>query len=156
MPPTSSIRTFINALKTGQTRTTRRLDELFATPGQLNLNTQQVQDLRTPNIFSQQLPVWVSDLLSPQQGINALSYLELKHINEWPSEQKEEVRQKLVIALDNNLGIRFFWELHEGTAPATLIRDLGGSSGFLVTFRSPRSLVTLADDDASISVPVEP
>lgn len=156
MPPTSSIRTFIDALKTGQTRTTRKLDDLFATPGQLNLTFQQDQDLRTPNIFSPQLPDWVRNLLSgPHVVTNPLSKDELQHIDEWPSEQKEEVRKKLVTARDNNLGVRFFWELYEGTAPATVISDLGGSLGFLVTFSSPRSQLTLSDDDATISVPVE-
>ena len=146
MPPTSTIQTFINALRTGQTRTTRGLDELFASPAALggSLKTDEAALLRSPGGL-EPLAGWMRDRLA---GVSdPLTGPELDHIDEWPAIQKERVRQALVRAIDDDVTVRFSWEIYSGAGPDTAIVD-HGAAGIFVTFRSPRARVRLEGDTA--------
>lgn len=138
MPDASEIKKFAKALKTGRTDITRALDALFGHKPDRHLNATDpvilslVAWLRTPGALA---------TLSPEArtllGGLKVSPQELDHIDLWDSGQKEDVRLRLVDAIDNNHPYHFFWELHRGNDEETDMPVLPGSGGD-IHFRSPR------------------
>lgn len=146
MPPMSTIQTFIDALRTGQTRTTRGLNEIFGEPAAAGaaLKPDQAALLGSPGGLDA-LAGWMRDLL--KRVSDPLTDAELDHIDEWPRVHKERVRLALVRAIEDDVAVRFSWEIHSGAAPDTAITDQG-TDGIFVTFRSPRARVRLEGDGA--------
>jgi hypothetical protein len=138
----STIQTFINALKTGRTRTTRALDEIFAAPAALP--DSQKDAFQAPGVLHP-LADWMRDRLKAVS--DPLIEDELRHIDEWPAAQKEQVRLAIAQAIAGDVTMRFRWELYSGVGPDTVIVD-HGTDGIFVTFRSPRSSVRLEGDTA--------
>ncbi len=126
MPDMSTIKTFVKALKTGMTKTTKALDKCdYAS---------HLDELRKPHALDKPLPGWARGALQPP-----LSDAELDHIDDWPDGQKDLVREAIVTAAENKRKLQFFWELHSGTDEETDIQGLAGAGTTTIRFRSPRS-----------------
>jgi hypothetical protein len=135
MPPYTTLRTFIDALRTGQTNITRCLETVSADRTLLETNA---ADVRTAGRFHPQFPDWARAALL----FAGMSEEELRHIEDWPPVEKEVVREQLARSLDAPLRLVFRWEVHDGAEPRTeLRRDAGGEAELV--FRSPRSGVQL-------------
>lgn len=130
MPEESTIKKFVKAIQTGRTHTTKALDSVDFNP--------HLGALGTPNVVDT-LPDWARAGLQPP-----LSDAELDHIDSWPKDQKELVRQAVVTATQAKRKVQFFWELHSGTNEATDIQGLGGTGTVTIIFRSPRSKVKVS------------
>ncbi len=147
MPPFSTVRTFVTALQSGQTNITRALDRLLTNPGRHRTNP-NFASFRNRQAANAPLPPWLRGLLRGE----GVSDPEVEHIDAWPDDQKEPVRDKTVEAILGDRRMRFFWELYDGPAPDTLIEDPDPTGGITVRFRSPRSRVRLSEDANEIWV----
>ena len=137
MPDASDIKKFAKALKTGKTDITNALDQLFGSnPGRHKTD---------PKADVQTVVAWLRnahalDSLIPEArsilGGLGVTEPELDHIDAWDHDQKDDVRARLVDAIDNGHAYHFFWELHRGTGEVTEVPPLGGGD---IHFRSPRS-----------------
>lgn len=160
MPDITSVDKFVKSLQTGRTDTTKALDllsqqnlradaadwDLLQTPRSLDRPT-------SPNAPRGVAVGWWKKYLEqpaqqpPPLPSQALKTAELDHIDDWPDEQKEKVRETLVFAQLNKRKIHFFWELYRGEYEATEIvnpdPDTGPGADITVTFRTPGSKVTL-------------
>lgn len=135
MPEMSTIKQFVLAVQTGQTNTTRALTAMFVRPGHYtgDPNWQAFQQAYALNT----LPGWLRTMLKN----NNLSDGEVDHINEWPNEEKEQVRQALVEAIQQNRSAVFSWQLYDGSVSANAIEGVGGAREIKIAFKSPRANV---------------
>ncbi len=160
MPPKSSIQTFIDAVNTGQTNTTRALEVIgtnlaaysgfaaaLATPGALKADPS-----------TGLLPAWAGAVLSGVGvGALALTPAELLHIGAWPDAEKEKVRAALYQAMQAGNAVHFSWQLYPGADSISHVDNLPGGD-FKVTFLSPQSKVRVKvvpgqPDDYTVDVP---
>ncbi len=143
MPPSTQMQTLLQALRTGRTKTTDSLDQLFANPIALQADPHLVVQFRQVGHLDK-LDQLCKDHLK-------LSAAEVAHIDSWPKPLKEEIRARLVNAIDGNLQVRFRWKL---TTAADEAQDVVTAAfGETITFRSPESRVKAqGSDDVSISV----
>ena len=143
MPPYTTIKTFMDALMTGRTNTTKALDALL----QRNLQADQEDWARLQQPHSLDKPGsakipegiepgWWKDYLR-EKVLPTLSKGELDHIDAWPEEQKEQVRATIVAAKSDSRTVHFFWELHGGKKEDTQI-DVPAHGDITITFRNPR------------------
>ena len=137
MPDMSHVKTFVEALKTGMTKTTQALDKC-------NYKSHRAE-LGIPGALSSgpnnSLPQWARDELT-RQGLNNA---ELQHIDIWPKKQKEDVRKAIVKALNKKRTLKFFWKLHEDKKNGTHVKGLRATTGKItITFLSPRKNVTVS------------
>ena len=140
MPEYSSIKAFVNAVKTRRTKPTKVLDALFSSPAGYQ-GTPLLQSLRHAHALDD-LPQWAKDeLVKPGQSDPelALSAAELAHINSWPDDEKEKVRAAIVAAVDGARNITFLWELHDGALSVTQVDGLAGTGAITARFLSPRA-----------------
>jgi len=142
MPGASTIRQFVQDLHDRKSNIARVFDQLFGTnPGRHKPPTgdadvdKVVAWLKTPG----SLPPLSPEARSLLQGLG-LSPAELSHIDGWPDGQRNDVRDRLVDAIENDNPYHFFWELHSGTTEDTVIPPLGGGD---IVFRSPREKVSV-------------
>jgi hypothetical protein len=162
MPVASSIQELIDALKTRKTNITRALDDLFGNPVALN----QLKGppghphrgaLATPHIFGSTpgapLPPWARDELQgrvPGSPVKKpLSDDEIAHIENWPPQQKENLRAALDTAIENGSPLQFYWELYDGDS-----EGMDESVTGQVIFRTPRENVRLSGWFVSVKVKV--
>ena len=135
-----SVQKFVDVLKTGQTDITKAMDQLFANPA----------DLQGTDLFQELQQAGALDELSPlmrQIGTdNGVTDKELDHINTWPNDQKEEVRQKLVLAIENNRPVHFFWEVHRRKSEEIEVLDPDAAGDITVIFISPPTNLHVPDD----------
>ncbi len=129
MPQTSTVKEFVTALRTRESKTTKALTKYFTGPGRHRDRLPAFSRRGALNI----LPSWA------RRDLRALGLenKELSHINQWPNGQKEEVRKALVTAIENNRNVRFFWELHGGRTEETEVTD-SGKGAITIVFRSPQ------------------
>ena len=135
MPDMSSIKQFVVAVQTGQTNTTRALTSMFVRPGHYTSDPHW-QEFQQPYALNT-LPSWAKDILKK----NGLSDGEVNHINEWPNEEKEQVRQALVQAIQQNRSAVFSWQLYDGSVSANDVEGVGGANDIRIAFKSPRANV---------------
>jgi hypothetical protein len=133
MPVYSSLRTFIDSLKTGETNITKTIAKALAAEGvgpisqESSVKPNLSDDLK--NIFT-------------QYGMKSE---EIAHIeNEWTGEKRNEVRLWILAADAASQGVAFSWELFAGDDPANRKDDPGAPGPVSVTFRSPRKGVKLS------------
>ena len=139
MPPTTSIQTFIDALRSKRTKITQHLDTVVA--GRMrSLTPAERSALEAPNALEGPVDSWPLG----DEFADGLTNPEIAHINHWPPPQRERVREALVRALEQDREVRFLWELNDGMRPTTEIRELGDLP-IMITFRTPRALVSVAD-----------
>lgn len=142
MPPMSSIRSFITALKTGQTPTTRALERIAADRTEpMRAALQRAGALNRPlsAVFRGALRTDIDDLAITQC------------IDNWPDEHKERVRIALVDAVRDGRPVRFRWGLTAASDYETFIDDPGyGPVTF--TARTPQAQLSVYDGD-QVNVP---
>ena len=144
MPEGSTPKVFEAALKERRSKTTKALDAFFANPGQLKTHPIYASDkLKKTNVLSLPLKAWAKNEFVAN-GVTATKAF--KHINQWPAAQKERVRKALVHAIENNVKLRFFWELYGGAKEATTITPdpLPTSGTITIIFLSPQSRVRVS------------
>lgn len=139
--PSSTVRTFVEALQTGETAITRALQRVFTNSSQ-HKNHAHWPDLQVPGALDKPLPDWARTELRNQ----GLTDRDLDHIDDWPDVQKELVRGVLVAAVQTNRVVRFRWELHDGAVSVNDIQNDPDPHGpIVVTFRSPRQNLKLSE-----------
>ncbi len=76
---------------------------------------------------------------------------EFTHIDKWPKTHKERLRKAMIHAIDNNVKMRFFWELYGGSNELTkIVPDPLPTTGTItVTFVSPQSRVRVSTAPAT-------
>jgi hypothetical protein len=131
MPPYSTLRTFIDALTTGQTNITRCLDLL--TNDDTKRATYASQMATSGLLNGQQFPGWLRTELT-QAGMKAE---EIEHIERWPDAEKETARAQVDQAWTNRRPVHFSWELFDGNDPLAEVRR-DPNQDVRVVFRSPR------------------
>lgn len=152
MPARSSIQAFIEAVNSGQTKTTKVLNRLLEgkTASYNGAMLSDAAHLGRANSLDQ-LQGWAKDeLRKPGQNDPelALSDADLDHFDSWPPAEKEKVRRALAAAVGPAGGpsrdIHFSWALYAGTGSATQLDppDLAGTGDIRVTFLSPHKNVT--------------
>lgn len=142
MPQVSSVKAFLKARQTGDTKTTKRLTQVFKKANHIDIlvDVDLCVWVTTPWVMDKQLTGQVRAFLGAS---NALSGPELDHIDDWPKGQKEDVRGKLVDALINDQNIIFKWTVHNGDGELTDIDDPGPPGDITIKFRSPWKFVKL-------------
>lgn len=133
MPPMSSLRTFITALKTGDTRTTQALNKLVARKGAQTVQLRA--DLRKPGALAAPLQQTFRQAL---RGAGLTDTEVRECIDRWPDGQKEKVRKALVAAGRHGHRVRFTWGLTAAPACETTI-DASPKGAVTITALSPRS-----------------
>lgn len=145
MPPTSTIKQFVDALQTRQTKCTKAFDQLFRSPARVK-NHPSFDKFARAGALRAPLPAWArNELIAAGLGPR-----EIAAINKWPNAQKEQVRRTLVAAVNRGRRVRFYWELHNGRgeetdAPARIPR----TGSVAITFRSPQRKVRVSSSAAT-------
>ncbi len=136
MPAYSTLKSFIKALKTGDTNITQTLESLVNNRAKRN---QYSSDIRATHTGQGQLPGWLRSEMV-QAG---MSEPEVDHCERWPDREKEKVRQQLVEAMDSDANLHFSWELFDGDHPLSEVRR-DSNQDVRIVFRSPRKGVKLS------------
>ena len=135
MPPRSTVKEFVTALQTRESKTTKALTKYFTRSGR---HSGRLPELRRRGALNV-LPTWARKDLKKL----GLENRHLAHINQWPRAHKEELRRALVLAIENNRNVHFFWELHGGRREETeIIAPKTGTIG--VISRSPQRNVRVS------------
>lgn len=146
MPPMSSIRSFINAVKTGQTPTTRALERIAA------VRTEHMRTaLQRPGALNRPLGAAFRNSLRDDLDDVAITQC----IDNWPDDHKERVRLALVDAVRDGRPIRFRWGLTAASEFETFIDD-PGYGPITFTARTPQAQLSVYDGDQVNVPPVEP
>ncbi len=132
MPAYSSIKTFIQSLRTGETNITITLARAVAAEG--------VDNIRDPASVNPHLSNWLRGVLAA----HGMRPAEITHVDNWPPAKKEEARAWVVAAVDASRSVAFAWELFGGDDPANRRDDPGAPQPVSITFRSPRRGVRLS------------
>ena len=136
MPAYSTLRTFVEAVRSGLTNITSCLETAVNDP-QNRLD--HAADMSSPAVASGPFPSWLRSIL----GSAGMSQAEIDHMERWPDSQKEIVRLEIVSAIQGNRPLRFGWELHGGDTPLSEVRH-DANQDVRVVFRSPRKGVLLS------------
>ena len=142
MPEHSTIKAFVNAVKSRRTKPTKVLDALLSNPASYQ-GTPLLTSLQQPHALDN-LPQWAkNELGKPGQSDPelSLSNAELDHINSWPKDEKDKARDALVTAIVGARPIAFRWELYDGALSVTQVDGLQGTGLITVRFLSPRDNV---------------
>jgi hypothetical protein len=150
MPPASSIRTFVSALKTGETRTTKALEDVTARRRGANAE-EMIAALRRRNALDRPLQPAL------RQAIKRTSKLPDRLIDRcidaWPDTQKERARKAMVRAINDGKRLHFRWGL---TASGSYETEVTTSRGRVtITALSPRSTLRVSGDEVYAG-PVRP
>ena len=153
MPPDTTLRTFIEAVKTQETNTTKVLGRIFANPGQYQgtpfFNWLNQPDALSGNAIANALAQPVDQPL-PQQvrtDLLALSQSELNHLDDWdPQDKEQRLRPALVTAISANRPVHFRWQVHPDNVEQSDINPAGaaGQGAITIKFLSPRANVKLS------------
>jgi hypothetical protein len=165
MPIASSIQELIGALRDRKTNITRALDDLFGNQVALDklkaLPNWSSHPFRTADALGNQpgdsLPPWAKDELKAAPGstglvTHPLSDDEIAHVENWPPQQKENLRAALDTAIQNGPPLQFYWELHGGAS-----EQMDDSVAGQVIFRTPQKNVSASgwfNSPANIKVKV--
>lgn len=140
MPEDSTIKEFVTALQTRESKTTRALTKFFTRSGR--------HSNRFPGLRQQGRLNVLSPIARRELRAMGLQNRHITHINQWPKAQKEQVRNALLTAVNSNRNIRFFWELYGGSKEETEITDTG-SGPIRIVFRSPQTNVRVSSAAAT-------
>jgi len=135
VPPTTAIQTFIDALRTKQTRMTQVLEYLAN-----GLNAAEKQELTLAGQFSRPLSDW-PPALKRKISQHIQSPAEIAHLQAWPSAEREKARQAIADGVMSGDGVVLRWDLGDGNAPVTEVAPHVAGQPYVVTFRSPRANV---------------
>ena len=145
MPPPTTVQTFIQALRTGETNTTRAFDAIFTPP---YAGRPWLADIRVSGAFNgTTLAGWAVSALQAE----GLAQAQIDHVGTWPDADKERVRAFVVSAIEANRRVRFFWGLGHRPVPVTETHD--ETPDWSVWFLTPQSAVRqLAADDIDVQI----
>ncbi len=154
------IQQFINALRTGKGPVAKAFDDLFglqAIPLWKDPNSPlgpHLGELDKPAFAVEPLPQWAVDELKGKSSLvtEPLNDEDIAHINGWPPNQKDRIRQAAWQAITSNRSVQFFWELWDGGQTETKVHD-AGTGEIIVTFRTPRAKVMYSAGKVQIQVP---
>jgi hypothetical protein len=145
MPPMSSLRTFISALKTGETRTTTALERVVAhrrgaVAAQLiaDLHHRGALDAPLADPFRQA----IKKTPLPERFID-------RCIDGWPDPQKESARRALVAAINDGRRVQFRWGLTMGRGCETKITRT--ANRVTITALSPRNTLRIAGKEIHVA-----
>jgi hypothetical protein len=143
LPPYSTLRTFIQALEDGNTNITRVLTILMHYPSRWQPNV--------ADITVDPLSPFLKDLFSAP---GMMKPIEIEHIEDaWPMEQKEELRDNVLQAIEIGRRMVFKWMLKKDPPAETEIVWPPDSAPLtvpiVVTFRSPRPGVQFSGEEGS-------
>lgn len=146
------MQTFLNSVRTGETKTTRALERLWQRRGP-NI----AANLRRAN-SAKGLPDWLESELKrqgKQHAPVALSGVEFEHIRDWPDEEKEKLRAALLASLGPpRRTVRFRWTLYTGPTSVNPVDNPYGPGDMTVTFTSPEKNVKTVKGSTEVSVSV--
>lgn len=141
MPPMSKIRTFVDALKTGETKTTKALQTALG-PRQSATARALIAALRQTNALKR-------PLAEPFRGAIKKGKLHDDYvtycIDAWPDQDKEDVRKELLKAIGRGDSIRFRWGLKSGAGHEAVVEQVGRTTTIMAL--SPRSLLKASGDE---------
>jgi hypothetical protein len=136
MPAYSTLRSFVKAIKTGDSNITQCLERLA---NDVAKRQQYLSDINATHTAVGALPGWLQIELI-QAG---LSQAEVDHCSRWPDAEKEKVRKQVADAIPERRSIHFSWELWDGNdADSDVRRD--SDQDVRIVFRSPRKGVKLS------------
>jgi hypothetical protein len=144
----SSLRTFISALKTGETRTTKALDKLAAhrrgiAAAGLIAMVSKPGSMKAPLKDPLRSALRAASL--PEKTIEVC-------IDGWPDKQKETMRRAVAKAIREGRRVRFHWGLTSETGFRTQIHDTG--TGIVkITALTPRSALRSHADGSVDAMP---
>ena len=155
MPAFTPIREFIEALKSGKTNMTRRLEYLVANWPIIPATVKT--DVQTGSLHPS-FPPSVRDLLKgsgytgAMATTNPLQEDEVKHMEEWDQAEKDNVRQFIINAVQAGQAVQFSWELHRqpGKPGKGDYADLNAGPPARITFRTYAERVDLGFNLGSI------
>jgi len=153
MPAFTPIRDFIEALKSGQTNITNRLDYLYA--NRLAIDPGVLTTIRTASLHPS-FPAEVKQLLKgigAVTGPNKLGDNEISHMEDWDPGEKSQLQGWIDAAITNGYAVNFFWELHRDPAAGDYAVQVGpdAAGNVAITFRSFAGKVNLSPSLGSIS-----
>lgn len=132
MPAYSSLRTFIESLRTGETNITQTFARALAAEG--------VDPIRDRDSVDPALSTTVKELLSKHR----MKPAEINHIEDhWTAAQRNEVREWILAAVAADRDVTFSWELFAGRDTGNRRDDPGAPAPVSITFLSPREGVNL-------------
>jgi hypothetical protein len=136
MPAYSTLKSFVKALRTGDTNITQCLERLANDRAK---RAQYTSDINALHAGVGQLPGWLRNEMV-QAG---MSQPEVDHVERWPDAEKEKVRLQVVEAINHDGNVHFSWELFDGEDPMSEVRR-DQNQDVRVVFRSPRKGVKLS------------
>ncbi len=134
MPVYSSLRTFIDSLKTGDTNTTKTFARALAAPGSVGA----IRDKASvdPHLSDQLKAILAEHGMRPE---------EIAHVeNEWPAAKRNQARLWVLAAVAAGREVTFKWELFDGDDPANRRNQPPPPQPIRITFRSPGKGVRLS------------
>jgi hypothetical protein len=158
MPVASSLSELRQALRTRETNITKALDDLFSSQA----NRQALRERSEYDSFRQdayilsslqpgdRLPAWARTVLTGNLVSRGLNDRELDHLDHWPPQQRENLRQTMVYALEHDEPLKFYWELHGGDDEDTDLSRHGQA-----VFRSPQKNLQVSGITLGVSVRVQ-
>jgi hypothetical protein len=141
----TKIRTFIDALRTGETRTTKAIDRVLRSRGSSR------EELESAFRHRGALKAPLQDPFRGALRDAGLTprYIE-RCIDRWPDGQKEDARRAVVSAINAGRGVRFRWGLTESGRFETEIAT-AGRGPITITARSPRSTLRVRGDEVEVA-----
>jgi hypothetical protein len=148
MPPMSKVGTFIAALKTGETRTTKALERVIRRRAALRASGLTAL-INQPGALDKplQAPLRTAIRRSPLPE----RYIAIC-IDDWPDSKKEQARLTIANAIRDGRAVRIRWGLTAATGYEVDIHDTG-TGAVTVTALSPRSTLRVHPRDGILVAP---
>jgi hypothetical protein len=147
----SSPRTFIEALKTGETRTTKALERVMGRR-QGAAAEAFFAAMRGRGALNAPLKPEIREAIQKKTRLPDL-YIE-RCIDAWPDKHKEDARKAIVAAFNSGRPLRFRWGLKSGAGYDAVISDQDHQ--ITITALSPRSTLRVRNDNEIYVAPAIP
>jgi hypothetical protein len=145
----SKLATFISALRTGETRTTKALERLLKQ--RRSAQTQAViAALRQPGALNRRLGAPIRSALNPPLSDDVISIC----IDKWPDTQKEEARKQIVWAINKGGSVQIRWGLKAGAGYDAKFKRSG--KNVTITALSPRSSLHISGGEVYVAPAAPP
>jgi hypothetical protein len=140
----STLKTFIEALKSGETRTTKALERLLRR--RRSATTQAViAALRQPGALNRRLDASLRSALNPPLSDTTISIC----IDNWPDTQKEEARKQIIWAINKGGSVQIRWGLKSGAGYDAKFKRSGNN--VTITALSPRSSLKISGGEIYVA-----
>jgi hypothetical protein len=142
----STLRTFISALKTGETRTTKALEEVAARRRGAAAEG-VIAALRHRAALNAPLQLPLREAIKDRTRLPE-RFIE-RCIDAWPDDQKERARRAMVRAINDGRRVRFRWGLTSGRRYETQI--VNDERRVTITALSPKSTLRISDGEIYVA-----